>query len=335
MTFGDRWNENKKEDRMQQGSRLQGFDRKAVAAVLSFLLLVGSPIGLVQEPLALADDDNGFAVQDADKAPEASADDSQERVETPAQIIQEAPLVKKDSAVAEAPPETPDALHDAAGKTSIINDEVPLSQDAVQPNAGVLVFEGMTYVLQTDGKTVTLAGCTVAPKGGVVVPAVISSGTDVYEVTALGENAFSGCAKMTSLSLPASLASIGSDAFKGCKALASISVSEENELFSSYEGLLFDKQQQTLVHCPEGKSGIVRLPDAVTNVSAAAFAASLLIEAFEVGEANESYTTYGGLLYSKDRSTLIAYPTGMPRAVTLAAETRVIKGGCLGGGYNS
>lgn len=343
---------------MQQKSRLKGLGGKALAIVISILLVVGSPIGLMPESLAFANDAENDTVQNANGAAEESAANPQEKGEVPAQITQEVPIAKNDSADGEVAPETPGApgapetsregadapgvINDEvpldknpAGKPGFINDEVPLSQDAAHPSAGVLVFEGMTYTLRPDGKTVALTGYTASPKGDVVVPSAISSGSDAYEVTALGKKAFSGCTEMTGLLLPASIAHIENGAFEGCAKLASISVNEENAAFSSYDDLLFDKQHQTLVHCPEGKSGIVRLPDAATDVSAAAFAASLRIEAFEVGEANQSYATYGGLLYSKDRSTLIACPTGMSRAVTLAAETRVIEGGCLGGGRNS
>ncbi|WP_139651366.1 leucine-rich repeat protein [Raoultibacter phocaeensis] len=346
---------------MQQKSRLKELGEKALAMVISFLLVIGSPIGLMSEPLAFADDAENNAAQDANSATEESAANPQEKVEVPAQIIQEVPIAKNDSADGEgapgssetpevpgasAVPEAPSDRADASGvindevpldknsvgKPGFINSEVPLGQESAKPNAGVLMFEGMTYTLRPDGQTVVLTGYTAAPKGDVVVPSVISSGSDVYEVTALGENAFSSCAEMTGLSLPASIAHIGNGAFEGCAQLASISVNEENTAFSSCDGLLYDKQQQALVHCPEGKTGTVRLPDSASSVPAEAFASCALVEAFEIGEENQAFSTYGGLLYNKDRSTLLICPVGAPESVTLAPETRTIAKESFGGG---
>ena len=59
--------------------------------------------------------------------------------------------------------------------------------------------------------------------------------------------------------------------FDGCTNLKKIEVSPNNENYSSYNGVLLDKDGYNLIRCPEGKSGNFVVPDSVGCIESYAF----------------------------------------------------------------
>ncbi|HQL88935.1 MAG TPA: leucine-rich repeat domain-containing protein, partial [Lentisphaeria bacterium] len=80
-------------------------------------------------------------------------------------------------------------------------------------------------------------------------------------VTSIGNGAFSGCTRLTSVVIPASVTSIGVSPFADCSTLAEIVVESANPSYSSCGGILFDKNQTTLIQYPAGKSGGCQISD--------------------------------------------------------------------------
>jgi hypothetical protein len=77
---------------------------------------------------------------------------------------------------------------------------------------------------------------------------------------------------LTSVTIPNSVTSIGGEAFENCTSLAAITVDALNIVYSSIDGVLFDKSQTTLLQCPWGKAGSYTIPNSVTNIGYNAFA---------------------------------------------------------------
>jgi len=80
-------------------------------------------------------------------------------------------------------------------------------------------------------------------------------------VTAIGLNAFCFCNYINSISIPASTTFIGTDAFAACG--AQINVDANNAFYSSIDGVLFNKAQDTLISCPRSKTGTYVVPNTV------------------------------------------------------------------------
>ena len=100
----------------------------------------------------------------------------------------------------------------------------------------------------------------------------LTSVTIPNSVTSIGEYAFSWCSGLTSVTIPNSITSIGSSAFYLCSSLTSISVATDNPNYSSKDGVLFNKQQTTLIQCPlGGKKGEYVIPYSVTSIGTHAF----------------------------------------------------------------
>jgi hypothetical protein len=101
-------------------------------------------------------------------------------------------------------------------------------------------------------------------------------------VTSIGSNAFDGCSSLVSIDIPASVSLIGENAFANCSSLQEISVSNANENYTSVDGVLYDKNKSTLIHCSVGKSGAFTVPSSVTAICGYAFAYCTDLECIEL-----------------------------------------------------
>jgi hypothetical protein len=153
-------------------------------------------------------------------------------------------------------------------------------------------------------------------------------------VTSMGSRAFLSCTSLTQVLIPASLTNIGLSAFGSCPLLKAITVDTLNPLFSSDQGVLFDKNQSRLIRYPCAKAGSYRIPAGVSTIATYAFmgCSSLTsvtipdsvgetddyplfkgctrLTSITVDKANPDYRSEEGVLFSKDRTRLIQFPGG-------------------------
>lgn len=97
----------------------------------------------------------------------------------------------------------------------------------------------------------------------VVIPNSISS---------IGVGTFSDCTSLTSVTIPDGVTSIGVEAFSSGSSLTNIHVNIDNSIFSSVDGILFNKDQSELMQYPAGKQGFLYvIPNSVTSIQSGAF----------------------------------------------------------------
>lgn len=89
-------------------------------------------------------------------------------------------------------------------------------------------------------------------------------------VKTIGDGAFY-TSRLESLEIPASVETIGSGIVDYCSFLTTITVSEDNAIYSSSDGIVYDKSQTRLVIVPPGISGEHTIPNTVTELEDFAF----------------------------------------------------------------
>ena len=101
----------------------------------------------------------------------------------------------------------------------------------------------------------------------------IPSKIDGYTVAGLVSGAFENCTSLVSVKIPDTVEYIDSNVFCGCSALKSIEVDANNSEYSSENGVLFNKNKDTIVAYPMGKEDTSYVvPDGVKIIDDFAFA---------------------------------------------------------------
>lgn len=77
--------------------------------------------------------------------------------------------------------------------------------------------------------------------------------------------------KLTSIVLPKTVTSIDSLAFVSAFSLNEIQISEDNTLYTTVDGILFNKDKTELIFYPASKKGGYTVPNSVTSINSCAF----------------------------------------------------------------
>jgi len=145
--------------------------------------------------------------------------------------------------------------------------------------------------------------------GPVDIPATI----DGKPVTSIGEFAFQQCSGITSINIPNSVTSIQQGAFSNCSGLSSITIpssvtSIENTAFWGCSGLTS-----------------INIPSSVTSIGVNVFYGCSGLTDITVDSSNPSFCSESGVLFNKDKTTLIYYPLGKTGSYTIPDGVTVIE----------
>lgn len=159
------------------------------------------------------------------------------------------------------------------------------------------------------------------------------SNTHLFEIQ---YDAFKDCTSLQTITIPTNVNDISSGAFDGCSSLASINTETLNDNYTSRNGVLYTEGITELIRFPQNKNlTTYDMPDTVSKVHYYAlddckhlqtlnipasvtslyddngrlFTGSSNLKKINVDENNANFSSdTGGVLYNKDKTTLLRYP---------------------------
>lgn len=141
----------------------------------------------------------------------------------------------------------------------------------------------------------------------------------------LSSSIFRECTNLESVYIGKSLNKIYSNIFNGCSKLSSIEVSNDNQSYASYNGILYNKSKTHLVCVPNAISGEVIIPSTVEELSYSSVHNCPNITKISVEEGNENYKSIDGIVYSSDGKNLVVCPRGKSGYVEIVDGTEKIQ----------
>ena len=206
-----------------------------------------------------------------------------------------------------------DGMTETDEATEIAETE-PVSESATQerpaPGTVVQYNDQLAYLVNEDGET-CMVGCTDTSISGTVE---IPSELDGFTVTAIAPGGFANCQNLTNIILPETLTTIGVSAFMyssvmemnipasvtnidfdsvlmqqngptfGGPILQNFNVDEDNPVYCSVDGVLFNKEKTSLLAYPAARVDNYNVPDGTIEIGPMAFAFSGAVYGPEYGK---------------------------------------------------
>jgi len=140
-------------------------------------------------------------------------------------------------------------------------------------------------------------------------------------VTSIGYSAFYYCSSLTSIDIPDSVTSIWDRAFYDCDSLTSIEIPDSVTSIGDYA--FSNCSSLTSIVIPDSVTSIgdsaflncysltsIEIPDSVTSIGYRAFTWCTSLTNIDVSNRNKIYSDISGVLFDKDKKTIICYPAG-------------------------
>ena len=229
------------------------------------------------------------------------------------------------------------------------------SLENVTVDSGNTVFSSANGILYNKDKT-RLLFCPVAKSGALTLPSTLTEIGDYAfaycdrltgvtlpaSLKKIGAWAFEFCGGLTSLTIPDSVTAIGAHAFDGCGSLQTVTMSGSaaaigEYAFSGCRSLKSITLPATLKTLGEGafwgcgSLTAMNIPKSVTGIGSMAFYGMTKLSAISVDSANANYSSEAGVLYNKNKTLVIACPSGKTGTVTLPSSVTRVEGAAFSG----
>ena len=131
-------------------------------------------------------------------------------------------------------------------------------------------------------------------------------------VTKIDKEAFNGCSSLLNITIPNSVISIEENAFKSCDNLSSVTLGNNIQSIDHY----------AFEYCKKLEN--ITIPATVTYLSPSAFAGCSGLTEINVDSSNSKYSSQDGVLFNKDKTSLIKCPEGKTGAFSIPTSVNDI-----------
>lgn len=153
-------------------------------------------------------------------------------------------------------------------------------------------IDGFYYNINVTDKTASLTYGDKKYEGEIIIPSSIEYANQNLPVISIGEDAFIGCSKLTSVEIPNSVSTIGDSCFRGCELLKSVELPETLEII----------EQHTFYNCES--LTYIKIPSTVKSIDAWAFEGCKMLHKVIISSleswCNISLPEYGPMYYGAD-----------------------------------
>jgi hypothetical protein len=157
------------------------------------------------------------------------------------------------------------------------------------------------YTFTTNNGALTIKGFTGG--GAVIIP----SATNGLPVTSIGEDSFNDNFNLTSVVIPSSITNIGEEAFSDCYSMTSVTIGTNVLDIGSY----------AFEYC--SKLPNILIPASVTNIGLETVLSCTALTNLTVDSQDPAYSSINGVLFNKDATTLVIYPSDLAGPYTVPA----------------
>lgn len=111
-------------------------------------------------------------------------------------------------------------------------------------------------------------------------------------MTTIADGSFTDCTGLESVTIGKGCTSVTASAFTRNVNLVKFDVSEDNESYTSVDGVLYNKEKTAVVCYPKSLSGEYVIPDTVTSIEKAAFENCNKLTKITIGSGVETVNPY-------------------------------------------
>ena len=171
----------------------------------------------------------------------------------------------------------------------------------------------LKFIIQENSTACVIYDSSYVRFSSITIPATAHIGGHDYRVTRIGDFSFQNCTGLTNIEIPFGVTEIGSMAFSKCENLKSITIPTSTEII----GLCAFEECRSLTN--------ILIPASVRHIGNNPFCKCSKLRSINVYHRNSAYSSENGILYDKDKKTIIAVPNALKGKVTIPSSVTTIE----------